>query len=439
MRNNTPLYDALRVFADSRPLRMCMPGHKGKPLPAPELSGWSTLDFTELPPTGDLFVPGGPIGEAEALWARVFGLPHCLFLTGGSTQGILTAITLACRPGDSLLLDRNSHRSAYNALSLLDLHPIFLYRAPLEDLPGPITANQIQSSLERHPEIKAVCITSPTYYGVLSDISALAETVHRYGGLLIVDAAHGAHLPFLGAADFSGADLVVTSAHKTLPAPGQSALLFAGDGFDPMEIRRAAALYGSSSPSYTMMAALDVCRAFLEGEGGDSYQAAIEQVARLREIFPALHTPPLDPGRLVIRAQDGFTVQNQLYTMGIYPEMTDRRHVVFICTGSDTPEDFRWLERALEMLPLGDPEKWEAPPIPERAIPPRQAYFAPRERVALHTAAGRIAACQIAPYPPGIPIVAPGEWITKKTVAYLCRSGYNMKQGTEVVQAGFSF
>ena len=124
----TPLYDALRKFAGEDPLRMHMPGHKGKAMPAPEFSPLAAIDFTELGPTGDLFSGDGPIREAEALWAQALGMSGCLFLTGGSTQGMLSALTLACRPGDTILLDRGSHRSAYNALALLDLTPVYLNR-----------------------------------------------------------------------------------------------------------------------------------------------------------------------------------------------------------------------------------------------------------------------------------------------------------------------
>ena len=244
MKSSAPLYDALRALAGSHPLRMHMPGHKGRPLPIPELGDYAALDFTELPPTGDLYAGGGPIGAAQDLWARAFGMAQCLFLTGGSTQGVLSALTLACRPGEGILLDRGCHRSAYNALALLDLHPVYLYRAALPDtdILGPITPEQVAQALACHPEIKTVCITSPTYYGVLSDIPALAACCHAHGARLVVDAAHGAHLPFLGNRDLARADLAVVSAHKTLSAPGQSALLLAGADFSHAELRRAASL-----------------------------------------------------------------------------------------------------------------------------------------------------------------------------------------------------
>ena len=361
---STPLYDALRAFAAQRPLRMHMPGHKGKSLPAPELAAIAAIDFTELPPTGDLFSGGGAIGAAEALWAKVFHMASCLFLTGGSTQGVHAALALACKPGETVLLDRGSHRSAYNALALLDLKPVYLERPWLasEGITGPISPSSVAQALEEHPEAKTLCITSPTYYGVLSDLPALAELMHRRGGVLVVDGAHGAHLPFLGNDHLSAADLVVTSAHKTLPALGQSALLLAGERFPHAGLRRAASLYGSSSPSYPMMACLDLCRAWMEEEGAAAYRAALDAVA--------------------------------------------------------------WGDGA----PLPPP-----PPPPEAVLTPRQALFSPRISLPLSAAEGRICAQQVAPYPPGVPIFAPGERICKKTIAYLKQIGYNTLEDVEVV------
>ena len=155
--NQTPLCDALRRFAEQRPLRMHMPGHKGHFLPLPELSPAAALDVTELPPTGNLFESGGPIEAAEDLWARAFGSTHCLFLTGGSTQGVLSAFTLACRPGDQVLVDRGCHRSAFNAMALLDLHPHYLFRPWLREgeVTGPISPRDLEEALEANPAVRA--------------------------------------------------------------------------------------------------------------------------------------------------------------------------------------------------------------------------------------------------------------------------------------------
>ena len=432
---HTPLYDALTAFAARDPLRMHMPGHKGKPLLG--LDNLAAIDFTELPPTGNLFDGGGAIGEAERLWAEVFHMDSCLFLTGGSTQGVLAALTLACQPGDRVLLDRGSHRSAYNALALLDLKPVYLDRPWLDQagVTGPISPERVEELLESNPEIKALWVTSPTYYGVLSDLPALAKIMHRHGGVLMVDGAHGAHLPFLGDYGLSAADLLVVSAHKTLPAPGQTALLFSNGAFSHADLRRAGSIYGSSSPSYPMMAALDLCRAHMLEGGADAYRKTAEEVARLRQRFPALtdKDAPLDPTRLVVCTPDGYAVQEALEEQNVWPEMADGGHVVFIPTCADSPDDFARLETALKEVALGPCPGYPAPPEPpELVLTPRQALFAPRRTLPLEQGEGLVAACQVAPYPPGVPVVAPGERLDKKSIAYLKQIGYNTLEDVSV-------
>lgn len=439
----TPLYDGLRVFAAAQPLRFHMPGHHGKPLPGPELAALSAIDVTEVPPVGDLFSPGGPIEAAEQLWAAAWGMAACLFLTGGSTQGLHTALTLACPVGGGLLVDRGCHRAVYNSMALLDLRPVYLSRPWLpEGITGAVSPQTVDEALTAHPKIKTVCITSPTYYGVLSDIAAIGEVVHAHGGTLVVDGAHGAHLPFLGLSSFAGADLVVCSAHKTLPAPGQTALLFSSPAYEMDALRRAGSLYGSSSPSFPMMAALDLCRAYMEETGAGEYQDTVEEIARLRAEVPALRPRPglvLDPARLVLRAADGFGVKARLEAMGVYPEMADGGHVVFIATCADGPAEFARLRQALGQLAL--PARPAAvypalPALPPLVVNPRQALFAGRTVLPLCRAEGRICAEQVAPYPPGVPVIAPGERIEKKHLSYLSEIGYNTDNEIGVLPEG---
>lgn len=434
----TPLYDALRAYAAREPVRFHMPGHKGKALPLKELSWLASIDVTELPGTGNLYEPGEPFDSAQALWAERFGFERCQFLTGGSTQGIHTGLALCCTPGDRVLMDRGCHRSAFNALALLDLEPVWLERPWLqsENLTGPVPPEAVEQALERAPDIKTVCITSPTYAGVLSNIGAISRIVHARRARLFVDGAHGAHLPFLGLEPFWGADAVVVSAHKTLPAMGQSALLFA-NGFDMAELRRWAAVYGTSSPSYPMMASIDAARDWMERSGTLEYERAAVQVAELRRKFPSLRPGrglSLDPTRLTLKVQDGPAFAKAMEDRGIFCEMSDGGHVVLICTCYDGDSAFCRLERALEELRprMGDCPPLPAPPMPQAVLSPRQALFAPRETVPLEQAAGRTAACQIAPYPPGVPVVAPGERIEKKYLAYLREIGYNIHSTVEV-------
>ena len=294
----------------------------------------------------------------------------------------------------------------------------------------------------RNPDIKTICITSPTYAGVLSNIGAISRVVHAHGGKLFVDGAHGAHLPFLGLAPFWEADVVTVSAHKTLPAMGQAALLFY-DGFELDRVRQMASVFGTSSPSYPILASMDLARQWMEEVGAWEYQRVALRVAGLRQKFPSLRPQfglSLDPCRFVLKVKDGPAFAAALEERGIYPEMEDGGHVVFICTAQDSDEDFLCLERALEELRglMGDCSPIPAPPIPERVLSPRQALFAPvREWPRpLKDCQGEIAGCQIAPYPPGVPVVAPGERISKKELAYLQKIGYNMLSEIQTVLSG---
>ena len=428
-----PLYDALRRFADEQPLRMHMPGHKGIGLPVPELKGYAAIDFTELDRTGDLYQPDGLIEGAEQLWADYWGSEHCLFLTGGSTQGIHTALNLASRPGETVLMDRTSHRSMHTAMALLDLRPLWLDRPWLEEggVYGPVSPQTVAAILETQPDCKTVCITSPTYYGVCSDVKAIAAVCHAYGAKLVVDAAHGAHLPlFYSQNPYGDADLTVISTHKTLPAPGQTALLFA-NGYSMDDLRRSSLLFATSSPSYPMMAALDRLRTWLAAGGEERCFLVGGAVLQLREKYPCLREENcvLDPMRLTLLVEDGAAVNLELEALGVYPEMHDARHVVFILTGADGEEQLERLDASLTALGLAYQDPYQPPrllpPPPVTVCTPRAAVFGKTALLPLRDAEGRIAAEQIAPYPPGVPVVAPGERITKMHLAYLTEIGYN--------------
>lgn len=426
----TPLYDAIRAYAAQKPTRFHMPGHKGSFLPVPELQSIAPLDVTEVEPTGDLFSGGEPFDTAQKLWAERFGMEDCLFLTGGSTLGLHAALALFCRPGDQVLIDRGCHRAVYNALALLDLEPVYLprpWRAG-EGIAGPISPTDVENLLDSHPNIKTICIPSPTYSGVLSDVKELSHIIHARGGNLIVDGAHGAHLPFLGVDAFSSCDALICSAHKTLPALGQSALLFTS-GVDPRRVRQMTSVFGSSSPSYPMMISLDCARDYLDGKGSEEYHRVARRTAALRATFPSLQEGELrlDPTRLTLTSPDGNALAQALEGENIWPEMADSGHVVLILTAQDSEDDLHRLEEALQRHRnlLGTPPILPPPPMPKPVRFLREALFAPVERLPLENCLGRVAAGQLAPYPPGVPVVAPGEVIGEKELAYLREIGYN--------------
>jgi len=433
----TPIYDVLKKYAQGAPLRFHMPGHKGVFLPVPELDAVAPLDVTEIPTTGNLYEEGEPFTSAQELWAEVFGSDHCQFLTGGSTMGIHTGLALLCRPGDKILVDRNCHRAVFNAMALLDLEPVYMERPWLTEhnLVGPFSREYVENYLDSNPDVKTVCITSPTYAGLLSDIEGISAAIHTRGGKLFVDGAHGAHLPFLGIKAFEGADCVVVSAHKTLPAMGQSALLFTR-GMEPELVRRRASIYGTSSPSYPIMASMDLARQWLTDHPGE-YRRVAQCVEELRRRFPSVGEGlPCDPTRLTLKVKDGPSFQKKLEERGVYPEMEDGGHVVFICSAQDNDGNFEGLKAALEELEdeMGDCAPIPAPPIPERIMSIREALFAPTVELPLEECEGKIAACQLAPYPPGVPVVAPGERISKKELSYFKEIGYNKKMVPIVVE-----
>lgn len=434
-------YDSLVEFALQNPLRLHMPGHKGKKLPMEEWNSLAPLDFTELPPTGNLYGGDDWLEDSQRLWAWDWGMDTGFYATGGSTQGIFTLFALFTRPGDTVLVDRVCHKSVHSALALFDLKPVWISRPWLKNcaVTGPLTPAQVETALEAHPEAKALLVTSPTYYGVLSDLEALGNLCHAKGVKLLVDGAHGAHLPLvlewrgqnclLGFNPYRPADGVTVSAHKTLAAPGQTAVVFA-NGVTVHQLRRAAGLAATSSPSYPMLAALDQLRPWMYESRG-SYRRVAAWCGDLRRSYPCLPLAEegLDPCRLVFQVEDGDGLATKLEDMGIYVEMSDRFHVVCILTAADNERDILRLKRALNYLGLRGKTAYvpdlEEPPLPQAVLSPRQARFAQAKRTRLGQALGKIAADPIAPYPPGVPVVAPGEVLTEKILDYLYKLCYD--------------
>lgn len=439
---NAPLYNALVSRAGLGTLRMHMPGHKGKCAP-PELLAAAALDFTELDGTGNLYTGDGPIAEAEALAAPVWGAESCYFLTGGSTQGVHAALALCTRPGDRILLDRGSHLSFFTGMALLGLEPEYVWFP---------TAQSISAALDVHNDIKTVCVTSPTYYGRVLDVAGISAACRTHGARLFVDEAHGAHFPFVGmgkCAQGKGADVSVTSAHKTLPALGSAAMLFASGDFTPEDVREKTAMFGTSSPSYDIMASIDWARAYItEGGGAAEYMRAAKAVGKIRkeinsrDVFHALEGADTDPTRLTVDmgslgGKRAARLLDEKY--GVCCEMSDRDRAVFIVTCADSDADLTRLSDAIRALEPLAPASGDARPFPElpaakRVMRIRDAAFSPRERIPLAAAAGRTAAECIAPYPPGVPVTAPGEEIGPEILAYLHGVGYEEKTYVSVVK-----
>lgn len=439
---SAPLYEALCALSQKNTVRFHMPGHKGQPV-LPDFAPILPLDFTEIYETGNLYTGEGPIRLAEQQAARFYHAVDCHFLTGGSSQGIHTMLYAAAGAGGSVLFDRNCHKSCAHAAAMLDLTPTFVFPSILEPygIPGLLDPSEIDAALKEHPEIKTVLITSPNYYGVCQDIPAIAAVCHAHGAKLLVDAAHGAHFPAVGLESpiQQGADLAALSAHKTLYAMGQAAMLLSNGTIDSASLREGAALFGTSSPSYAILASLDLARDALEQD--DSYQKTAQAVDKLKAhlsetCFVPLSMDAVDPCRLTIStvrtALTGDALSDLLYArFRIACEMSDVRNIVCIVTPADLPRNLTRLEQALVELSHeipSAPKEAPLPPLPRPhpVLSVRSAMLGKGYEIPLSDAKpGMVCARPVTPYPPGVPVLWPGEEITKQHIVFLTNQCYN--------------
>ena len=444
-----PLFHAMNLLSEGGSARFHMPGHKGEPI-FQTFAEVFEIDFTETYGTGNLYTGEGPIREAELAAARFYHADDCFFLTGGSTQGVLSMLAAAASPGGSILIDRNCHRSVCTALALLDLTPHFIQPQVLEPfgIPTVLRPSEVEAAFEAHPEASALLVTSPNYYGVCQPLEALAALCRERGSLLLVDAAHAAHFPAvrLPSPIERGADCAVLSAHKTLPCLGQGAYLIMGGGIDRSALRESTALFGTSSPSYPILCSLDLARAWAEGQGAAAFHLSAKNCAGLRHMLSHetaflpledfMVPDALDPCRLTVctvgTALTGHALADTLFgEFSIACEMADERSAVFILTGADSTVSILRLRQALAKLakragqgPL--PEKLAVQPLPQQKMRVRDAWFSPRERIPVEDALGRICARPVTPYPPGVPLLYPGEEIGPAQIEMLRKRCYNM-------------
>jgi len=428
-RMNTPILDFLKGYQREGMARFHMPGHKGVgPL------GCEAWDLTEVKGADSLYEAEGIIDESERNAAALFGTRRTFFSTEGSSQCIKAMLYLALmhRPAGTapvVLAARNVHKAFIQAAALLDLDVEWLWpEGESASLCAcPVTPQGLETALggmERAPF--AVYITSPDYLGNTQDVEALAQVCHAHGTLLLVDNAHGAYLHFLETPRHPmdlGADLCCDSAHKTLPVLTGGAYLHIGKnapaGIED-EGKQALALFGSTSPSYLTMASLDLCNAWLAGEGQGSIRQAAAGMAALKGDLTAKGWTLTgdEPLKLTLdasrRGWTGPALADLLRVGGVEPEYADPDYVVLMASGSTTGEDFRFLEDALSAAEQGGgtPRPRPALGVPRRALSIRQAMLSPSQRVSVDQALGRVCAAPTVSCPPAVPIAMAGEVVT---------------------------
>lgn len=442
------LYHELKKFSGKERASFHIPGHKaGNGLSRSFKADAFRLDVTEFEETDDLQRPEGILRDAQRRAARAFGAGTSFYLTNGSSIGLHAAVLGSCKRGDKLLLDRTCHKAVAAAVTLAGLEPVFVYPAFDRDLGiyTGVAAQMVKRALDRDPDIVGAVITSPTYYGICSDIWGIAMCLHNSGKFLIVDEAHGAHFAFHealpGTALEQGADLCIQSAHKTLPAMGQCSLLHVGRNaaVEPEEIRRTLRILQTTSPSYLLMASLDEAVLDMERRGRRSLDRLIREVTELKAAVRGLGVldfvdggrldRPQDPLRLVadfrktgISGQCAARILKEAF--GIYPEMADHYHVVFVITAANTRAELALLREALirfsrtRLEPMPGPEPLPLPDA-EMAMNPAAAWAAPRVQVPLQEAAGETAAGIVAACPPGAAVLIPGQRISAAAVEYI--------------------
>lgn len=429
-----------------------MPGHKRHEWgQLPETL--AKLDITEIDGFDNLHRPEGILDELQKKAAQIYGAEESFYLVNGSTAGILSAVSCALPVGGHILMCRNCHRSAYHAAYLRNLTISYIYPPVFGeyDIFDAVTAGQVQDALDREPDIGAVLVVSPTYEGRISDIHAIAHVVHDKGIPLIVDEAHGAHLGlaegFALNSCQAGADLVIHSVHKTLPALTQTALLHVnGSLIDRGYLKRFLHIYQTSSPSYILMAGIDNALNYVEREGARAFERFRKRFAVMLERLSAcrcLRFLPADPerqdvGKLVISVkgtllQEAYSKEipldgKKLYNIlrGEYhlqPEMAAGSYVLAMFTVGDSEEGYSRMEQALleidSKLRLHPSTKdtdvllYRPQKTGGMALPFGVAWEMEGEYVELSDSAGRYAGEFVNLYPPGVPVLVPGEMITE--------------------------
>lgn len=424
-----------------------MPGHKGGRLGA--FSDIAALDITEIAGFDNLHKPAGIIEQAQKKLAELVGASESFFLVNGSTCGLEAAILAVCNPGDTMIVARNCHRSVYSGMILAGVNPVYI-EPEIEyhtGLIGGIKPSKLLSCLQKYPNSKAVIITSPTYEGFTSDIEQICRLVHDFDIPLIVDEAHGAHFGYHNAfpksAVYYGADIVVQSFHKTLPAFTQTAVLHVGgNNIDRNKLKQTLQLVQSSSPSYLLMASLDECVHYLEKDGLQKFEIYANMLFDFRKVMNDLKNITLvdkqcvgkyaifdvDLGKLCFvlpkgkySGTDALEYLRQKHKLEL--EMAGQHHILAMSSIADSLDGFLRLQESIfsmdEMFEnqeanttFSEKEESKQNLSPTVVYNPREAFFAPKQFHLLDESVGKICGEFIIPYPPGIPLLAPGELIS---------------------------
>ncbi len=450
--SRSPLVDAWHRAKDLQRRPLQVPGHKNRfsvdeaALGADLLGALVRDDVPLQGGVDDMAFSNRYLEQAEELWAEAVSATHTRFLVGGSSQGNIAALSTVAHPDRPVAIDRTSHRSTQAALVITGAYPAWVYPTIHPEFHIPVGV-PVSALADVDADATAFFVTSPSYVGTMSDVSALAAAVHARGVPLVVDQAWGAHLDFLPGrgATALGADVSVTSIHKALMGYSQTAAISMRDErVTRAHLDRCVDLVSTTSPSGTLFASIDATRAVLERDGGTALDRTMELVREMRRALATvpglvvlddhLLDVPMDPFKVTMilpgTGVSGLDLARALYELGHGPESADTDTLVLSITLMDEPDFLReatdLLVRLIESMRA---ERRTAVPTavwrvePEVVVTPRTAFFAKRRRIRLADAAGEVSAEQFCPYPPGVPLLAPGERVTKQTIEAIALAG----------------
>lgn len=447
-----PILEALLDYINQNNAPFSMPGHKGGRgfLTTEEgrafynniISG----DITEVGGLDNLHKPEGIIKEAEELLSRFYGSKKSYFLVNGSTSGNLAMIFSAFNEGDKIIVERNCHRSIFNAIIMRKLRPVYVKNIVSKKYNAPFSLNMEHfiETIEENRDAKGIMITYPNYYGICCDLEAVIKEANASNMTVLVDSAHGAHF---GISDMLpknaiqlGADMVVMSAHKTLPSLTQTAYFHINSNKNLKNINFYISAFMSTSPSYVFLAALDYARYFLETQGKTEFEKSILLADKYRELINGLenfhvigkqdlieefgeYNIDIDRSRFVINIGGKYNANEVLMYLNnkaVQAEMSDQHNIVFILSPFNTEEDLNKLYKALKECPLKSFSQEyievDVNHIPEGYLIPCEVLDRECKYVPVNSAIGKISAVSVVPYPPGIPIIMPGEKVDNEVL-----------------------
>ncbi|NBI29033.1 aminotransferase class I/II-fold pyridoxal phosphate-dependent enzyme [Chengkuizengella marina] len=456
-QHRTPLFTSLVKHAQKKPYQFHIPGHKtgeGMDEEFKDFIGNNALsiDLINIAPLDDLHQPTGIIQEAQQLAAEAFGADYTFFSVQGTSGAIMTMIMSVCGHGDKIIVPRNVHKSILSAIIFAGAKPVFIYPTMDEKLgiAHGITTQAVQRALEIHPDAKAVLVINPTYFGIAANLKEIVNIAHSYAIPVLVDEAHGVHIHFHDKLPLSamqaGADMAATSVHKLGGSLTQSSVLNVKEGLvDAKRVQSIMSMLTTTSTSYILLASLDTARKNLAMNGAQMAEFSLsladyarKQINEIKgfycfgeEILGSEATYDYDPTKLTIHLQgiklSGYEVENILRDKyNIEVELSDMYNILCIITPGDTIEKINWLIESLRHLSVKHYNQNElknlfvkTPEIPQLSLSPRDAFYADTEVIPFQESVGRIIAEFIMVYPPGIPILLPGEIVTQENIDYI--------------------